>query len=171
MKELTEVLTKINFVQLILWIVVILVAIKFLWELIGWMSDKFGIELKSTREKKEKYKLLTDTVNGLAQLKKEVDKDEAETQSVADAIANLSTEIKGIVDRLDKMEEKNDNTERARLKDRIAQSYRVYHDKGCWTEMERESFYELIRDYESHKGDNSFVHTICEPESFTWKII
>ena len=37
--------------------------------------------------------------------------------------------------------------------------------------MEREAFNDLISDYEAHGGQNSFVHSICEPESQTWNVI
>ena len=69
------------------------------------------------------------------------------------------------------MEKKTDDSERAKLKDRIAQAYRKHHESGEWTRMDKEAYEGLIRDYEAHGGKNSFVHDICEPESFTWKII
>lgn len=31
--------------------------------------------------------------------------------------------------------------------------------------MEKEAFEDLIADYEAHGGENSFVHSICKPES------
>lgn len=68
------------------------------------------------------------------------------------------------------MQEKADATERARLKDRISQSYRYYHEVKKWNLMEKEAFEDLIHDYEAHGGKNSFVHTICEPESCKWEI-
>jgi len=64
------------------------------------------------------------------------------------------------------MQKKSDASERARLKDRIGQAYRNYHERGSWSEMEKESFEGLIYDYEQHGGENSFIHSICEPESF-----
>lgn len=57
------------------------------------------------------------------------------------------------------------------IKDRISQAYRIYHEKGEWSYMEKESFGDLIRDYEAHGGKNSFVHDTCEPESNLWKVI
>lgn len=76
-----------------------------------------------------------------------------------------------IIAKLDRMEAKSDASELAKLKDRIAQAYRKYHEAGKWTRMDKESYDGLIRDYEAHGGSNSFVHTICEPESYTWEII
>ena len=69
------------------------------------------------------------------------------------------------------MQDKNDLQEKARLKDRISQVYRYYHKEQKWTSMEKESFSDLIRSYEASGGKNSFVHSICEPESETWEII
>lgn len=51
-------------------IVVILLAFKFVWELIAWFMKKFKIETGSSREKKEMQKLLTDNLNKLTELSK-----------------------------------------------------------------------------------------------------
>lgn len=87
-----------------------------------------------------------------------------ETKATSDKVSVLGQMI---VD----MQQKTDASERAKLKDRISQAYRYYHDKGEWNKMEREAFNDLIRDYEAHGGQNSFVHSICEPESQTWNVI
>lgn len=90
----------------------------------------------------------------------------------------ISTEVKAASDKINvlgqmmvDMQQKTDASERAKLKDRISQAYRYYHDKGEWNKMEREAFNDLIRDYEAHGGQNSFVHSVCEPESQTWNVI
>lgn len=51
-------------------IVVILLAFKFIWELIEWFMKKFKIETGSSKEKKETQKLLTDNLNKLTELSK-----------------------------------------------------------------------------------------------------
>lgn len=75
------------------------------------------------------------------------------------------------------MQRKSDESERHKLHDRIGQSYRYYHERfinnapgGVWTKMEKEAFDGLILDYENHGGKNSFVHTVCQPESAQWTI-
>ena len=40
-----------------------------------------------------------------------------------------------------------------------------------WNYMEKEALEGLIKQYESHGGKNSFVHSIVEPEMHTWKVI
>lgn len=83
----------------------------------------------------------------------------------------LSSSIQGLANDVHNMQEKNDSSDRSRIKDRIAQAYRHYHEKKEWTNMEKEAFNDLIRSYEDAGGINSFVHTTCEPESLTWIVI
>lgn len=90
-------------------------------------------------------------------------------------IDNSLIDIKDIVNNLvvtiQDMQEKSDSKDRAKLKDRISQSYRFYHKEQKWTSMDKESFNDLIRSYEAAGGKNSFVHSTCEPESETWEVI
>lgn len=37
--------------------------------------------------------------------------------------------------------------------------------------MEEEALRDLIKQYESNGGLNSFVHDKVEPESYTWKLV
>lgn len=125
-------------------------------------NDDAKDDLKDLEEKFNEhencYTELSNNVNALSNELK-VTKDE-----FMKAIDNLSKQMTS-------MSEKTDETVRARLKDRIAQSYRHYHEKQEWTSMDKEAFLGLIEDYERHGGKNSFVHSICEPELYTWKVI
>lgn len=89
---------------------------------------------------------------------------EKQLQKIVDKVNVLSTMIV-------EMQERSDTNGRARIKDRIAQSYRYYHAKKVWTNMEKEAFDDLIRSYEFSGWKNSFIHSICEPESCTWKVV
>lgn len=91
--------------------------------------------------------------------------------SFGDQFAALSENVTCIADSVHNMQEKNDASNRSRFKDRIAQSYRFYHQRKEWTHMEKEAFEDLIRSYEAAGGMNSFVHSICEPESQTWTVV
>lgn len=88
-----------------------------------------------------------------------------------DKFDTLTTNINNIATNVHDMQDKNDASDRARIKDRIAQSYRFYHEKKQWTHMEKEAFEDLIASYEAAGGTNSFVHSICEPECQTWIIV
>lgn len=83
----------------------------------------------------------------------------------------LSDSIATITQKLDDMENKHDKRIRAELKDKISQQYRYYHEKQEWNDIEKEALNDLIEEYESAGGKNSFVHTIVQPESYTWNVV
>ena len=56
-----------------------------------------------------------------------------------------------------------------KLKDKISQSYRYYHSKGKINDMELEALEDLIEEYETAGGENSFVHTVVQKEMYTWE--
>lgn len=92
----------------------------------------------------------------------------------------LSKSIAVIAKKLDEMqqstderfresEQKNNKRIRAELKDKISQSYRYYHSSGKINDMELEALEDLIEEYESADGQNSFVHSVVQKEMYTWK--
>jgi hypothetical protein len=73
--------------------------------------------------------------------------------------------------RLDKLENRERNTLRAQ----ILSMHRLFTSKkknplGAWTEMERDAFDDLIRDYESLNG-NGHVHTVVIPDMNLLRVI
>ena len=69
-----------------------------------------------------------------------------------------------LVERLDRLESRERNALRAKILD----MYRLFTSKQknpmlAWTEMERDAFFDLIRDYESLDG-NGYVHSVVIPE-------
>lgn len=93
---------------------------------------------------------------------------------LADKINEISVQLTAMQKKTDERfaanEEKTNKRIRAELKDKIRRSYQVYHDRGYWNEMEKEAFDDLLEEYESHNGTNSFIHTIVQPESYTWEL-
>ena len=74
-------------------------------------------------------------------------------------------------ERLDKLEERERNTLRAKILD----MHRMFTSKKmnpmqAWTEMERDAFNDLIVDYESLNGDGH-VHTVVIPEMNMLRVI
>lgn len=92
-------------------------------------------------------------------------------ESIESSLIDIKNIVNGLVVTIQDMQEKNDSKDRAKIKDRISQSYRFYHKEQKWTSMDKESFNDLIRSYEAAGGKNSFVHSTCEPESETWEVI
>ena len=67
-------------------------------------------------------------------------------------------------------EEKQNQRVQSDIKERIAKSYRRYSVDKKITRMELESLEDLIATYESHGGDNSFVHSVVQKEMYTWEV-
>ena len=99
-------------------------------------------------------------------------------KELTDAQKELSESIYALSQKLDDMqkntnkrfeesERKNNKRIRAELKDKISQSYRYYHSLGRINAMELEALEDLIEEYESADGQNSFVHSIVQKEMYT----
>lgn len=156
MSELKELMGQ-NIPEIIIGLVLILLCFKSLSELFDWFKNKIKLAFVKNEKLETDHDILMKHNVILDEQKKQIDK-------IVNTVENITV-------KLDNMRLREDESERRKLKDRIAQAYRTYRDKGEWTEMEREAFVGLIEDYEERGGKNSFVHDICQPESYTWKII
>ena len=93
---------------------------------------------------------------------KETDKSILETcKKIQDGV-NESQKI--LNKRLDSLEER----ERNALRTKILDQHRLFTNKKknpmlAWSEMERDSFFHLVKDYESLKG-NDYVHSVVIPD-------
>ena len=83
----------------------------------------------------------------------------------------LEQSISELSNKLDEIQQKNNKRIRAELKDKISQSYRYYHSLGKINDMELEALEDLIEEYETAQGQNSFVHSVVQKEMYTWERI
>lgn len=101
-------------------------------------------------------------------------------KELTDAQKELALSLASISKKLDNMqrstderflesEQKNNKRIRAELKDKISRSYRYYHSLGKINDMELEALEDLIEEYESADGENSFVHSVVQKEMYTWE--
>ena len=173
--EAIQELTEINYTALFVSIFAALAGIKVVCGLLEWVIVSLGLETKWMRRKREDHDLLVRTSKRVDDLEKKQEHDVNESirhdKLIKEDLSKVVDTLSTINEKLDAMERKHDEPDRAKLKDRTAQAYRKHHETGKWTRMDKEAYEGLIRDYESHNGKNSFVHDICEPESFTWEII
>lgn len=99
------------------------------------------------------------------QIQKELkDSDAAILKTCATIQAGVEENQKILIERLDKLESRERNALRAKILD----MYRLFTSKQknpmlAWTEMERDAFFDLIKDYESLDG-NGYVHSVVIPE-------
>lgn len=83
-------------------------------------------------------------------------------------IKDISADLKVVTSKLDDMEQKNNLSKQADLKEKIEKLYRECHANMVCTDTAFETLKDLIADYERHGGVNSFVHTLVQPEMYTW---
>ncbi|GEM_PF-6123592 len=83
-------------------------------------------------------------------------------------IKDISIDLKNVTTKLDDMEKKNNLSKQAELKEKIEKLYRECHANMVCTDTAFETLKDLIADYERHGGKNSFVHSLVQPEMYTW---
>lgn len=86
-------------------------------------------------------------------------------------IKEISMAVDKIQETIDDMNKKNSETKRAEIKEKIARIYAECHTTMTCTDIQFETLEDLIKRYEAHGGENSFVHTLVLPEMFTWRRI
>lgn len=135
------------------------------WIIQKWdfICQRFGVTTKRMMAEEKQDK-------DIDELKKHAEKDDANFEKIFRSIEELRLSIDTLSDQVSVLQTRNDTNEAARLKDRIGESYRYYHEKGCWTNMEKEAMEEMIHAY-SQYSQNSFVHSVVEKEMLTWTVI
>ena len=93
------------------------------------------------------------------------------SESLSDISRKIDDMQRNTDERFMESERKNNKRIRAELKDKISQSYRYYHSLGKINDMELEALEDLIEEYESADGKNSFVHSVVQKEMYTWEKI
>lgn len=135
------------------------------------------------REKRNFEDTIIDSINGLKEsdrlLQENIDKVWNTMESARDTskeirdgmysdIKCISTNLKDVVNKMDVMEQKNNLSKQADLKEKIEKLYRECHAHMVCTDTAFETLKDLIADYERHGGKNSFVHSLVQPEMYTW---
>ena len=168
-------LTQVDYIAVFISVMTILIGVLSIKKIIESFYKWFGLETKWMREKREQRDLLLKTAEKVCDL--EGRQDEFAQNRIHDREQSFQIQ-KELVDAIDRIDHKLDVTHektnkrvRAELKERIGQSYRYYHSKGQWNDIEKEALEGLIEEYEEAGGNNSFVHDIVVPESYTWKLV
>lgn len=163
-KSIYELLQEVSGTELL----VALFLIVALGVLVSTQKEKLSKQLnkwrKTKNEEEDFHALVYELKNSIEKLSNEV----KQNQETMNEQSNSIAELKDIVI---KMQEKNSETKRAEIKEKIERIYReCTHEQIC-TEMQFESLKDLIEQYEKHGGDNSFVHTTVQPEMYKWQVV
>ena len=175
-------LSTIDWVMVIVGMIIIITVASFFKDWVAKLPEKFGFVTKRSLKEKAQAEAIDNLRKEVIQFKENRVHDReqsfdiqhqltARQDDTANALIDVNNKLDNLTQVIKDMQDKNDLQEKARLKDRISQVYRYYHKEQKWTSMEKESFSDLIRSYEASGGKNSFVHSICEPESETGEVI
>lgn len=171
----------------------VLVCFIIIFYIANWIikrSDHFSKIANMLYEKRKKredlYQMILDTQSKTEEYYKNRIHDRAQSFEIQKQLTNAIQEISDKLDKIQKdteqrfldnqrqlqeAKEKNDKRVRAEMKDKISRAYRYYHSKKCWNYMEKEALLDLIEEYESAGGENSFVHSVVVPEMCLWEEI
>lgn len=200
--DLVQSLTHYNWFVVVLAVISAMMVFKFISELFAWFIEKFGLETRSMREKRENKELLKKTAENLSSLQERHTKDEKDFRAILNkhisesekdrkalhqvqkdlvkSQTKISDSVQGLVEKFDEFktntddrfnsnEEKENKRVRAELKNSISEIYRIHHATGQINDIELETLEDLIEEYESAKGENSFVHSLVQKEMYTWE--
>lgn len=175
MDELIDFINFENWKIVLSGIVIFMASVIAIVKFFDFVLDRFGVETKSMRrirEQKEDIQKMHDQIKELeVERKLDVERSEKNDEEIKHSITELKATVTSLSEIVLETRENENKSRRAQFKDRIGQAYRIYHEKQEWRQMDKEAFDDLVRAYESVGGSNSFVHTICEPESQTWKLL
>lgn len=162
MSEIQQLL-EFDFREGFLFIAALIIVAVFLIQKFDWVIERLGI--KSKRQMAEEKQDMDIKI-----LKEHAENTDANIDKILAGMETLQGSIQGVSDQVKILQEKNDLNEAARLKDRIAEAYRYWHERGEWTARDKESMEDMIKAY-SQYSKNSFVHSVVEKEMPQWKII
>lgn len=146
-------------------------------------KNKIKKSMEHWRKKRNFEDTIIETINALQEtdrlLQENIDKVWNTMESAQDTskeirtemysvIKGISANLKNVTDKLDTMEKKNNLSKQADLKEKIEKLYRECHANMVCTDTAFETLKDLIADYERHGGENSFVHSLVQPEMYTW---
>lgn len=169
--------------SLILGIFILMSGFIAIFSIIGKFSEIIGKPVKWIQRKNEDHALISHTASELKSLQEKHEESVRQSirhdELIKDTVLDLSQKVDSLSKALYEMRKIQDDDKLAEYKDKIGRSYRYYNERKYsdktpmpyWNRMEKESLEDLIKQYESHGGKNSFVHSIVEPEIEKWKVI
>ena len=192
-KSIMELLNEVSGVDLLLAFILITAVIVLIFTQKGRISKLLNKWRKTKNDEDTFHSLVYDLKDSIDKLGEKVNKNQEnrdkellryrdDSRKIRDemykiineqskTIKQQSEDIKELTKIIVKMQEKNSETKRAEIKEKIERIYRECTGGQMCTEMQFESLRDLITQYEKHGGDNSFVHSIVEKEMYKWQII
>lgn len=145
-----------------------------MYEIICKVFAILGKPIGAMKQRKADHELLVKTVQDLKELHNKHEEDTKQSirhdEMIREDLKKLTNTVDDIAIKLEVMQKKSDDTEMAKLKDKIVSYYRKYEPLGEWERFEHDVFWGLYDSYINH-GGNSFVKDEIEPVMRKLKII
>ena len=170
-----EIFGDVTVSQIVIWGLAILFIIKAGKEISKWFDEKH-------RREEEKLKLEIDKDNRDKQRDADIKKCLEETakypeyrKQSLEIQDKLTTELRGLRDRIDEIEEINKKREQSKLRNTLLQHYRHYtnpetNPSMVWTKLESDTFWALANEYEA-TGGNGEMHNEVFPAMRKLRIV
>lgn len=174
-KSIYELLQEVSGAELLVALFLIIALGVLIYTQKGKLLKQLNKWRKTKNEEEDFHALVYELKNSIEKLSKEVKENQQnrdrEFSELRKEMGTQSQNITELKDTVLKIQEKNSETKRAEIKEKIERIYReCTHEQVC-TEMQFESLKDLIEQYEKHGGDNSFVHTTVQPEMYKWQVV
>ena len=145
-------------------VVLVGAALFFVWSIFKKTQKGIIEHYEKQKETTEKLQQAVDAVAQYPIYRQQSVEKQKEIQNmfkeIKDSIANLEK-------RLNVLEHEKNERELNRLREKLIYNYRYYANEKknpmlAWSEMERDSFFKLLKDYNS-LGGNDFIHETVQP--------
>lgn len=145
-------------------VAVLLAALFFIWKMFRKIQDGIVEHHEAEKAKNEKLQKALDAIAVYPQYRQQSIEIQKKLQG---GIDRLTTTVERIEKRQDEIEAEHNQRKLNELRDKLLQNYHYYTNKEknpmqAWTEMEKESFDNIFRDYENLGGDG-FMHSTVQP--------
>lgn len=146
--------------------ILILVGITSLYKIITEFSVIIKKPIGVMKQKQADHELTLQNSKAIQELAKKHEEDTKQSirhdEIIRDDLKKLTDIVNGIVDTLEAMQQKENETKLKELKDSLITYYNKYRVIGEWSKLEKEAFWDLFDDYEKRGGDG-YMHSTVEP--------
>jgi len=146
--------------------ILILVGITSLYKIITEFSVIIKKPIGVMKQKQADHELTLQNSKAIQELAKKHEEDTKQSirhdEIIRDDLKKLTDTVNGIVNTLEAMQQKENETKLKELKDSLITYYNKYKVIGEWSKLEKEAFWDLFDDYEKRGGDG-YMHSIVEP--------
>lgn len=153
-------------------VALVIAACGFLYTIYKKIQNTIIVNHDREEERNQKLQQALDAISKYPQYRQQSINMQKKLQGAIDELSNSVSRIEQKQLQIDEEKKKRDLN---RLRDSLLQSYHYYTNAEknplqAWSEMEKEAFYNLFKDYEN-LGGNGYMHTTIQPAMDALKVV